>query len=298
MIDQLENHLRDALAARADDLPAGATQRLRSHDYRPRTRDLRPPVAAGALITAGAAAAAVLLVGLGPRTPEAFAGWTATPTPADSTQVNAAEAACRQRLAAEPTPPGAVSKTPLAPDETATPVLTDTRGPFTFVIFAGAHSGASCITGPDFTSLSSQHFSTATPTVPAGKVVVSQQLHTARAGYSFVEGHTGAGVTAITLILADGTRVQASSDNGWFVAWWPGTSDVTAADVTTAQGTTTQKFDTTSAPGCPQPPAGDHLTGCASGSGGQSGSVRSGSAVQSGSGGQSGSVSSIATGGN
>ncbi len=80
--------------------------------------------------------------------------------------------------------------------------------------------------------------------------------HTAHGSdaYSFVEGHAGAGVTAATLILSDGSQVQTTVQNGWLVAWWPGSAAVTSAEVTTASGTTTQHFDTQPTGGCPQPP--------------------------------------------
>ena len=87
MIDQLESELRSALRARADELPADAGARVRAHEYRPRTRDLRPPVAAGVVTTAVAAAAVVALVDLGPQATAAFAGWSATPTQAPVQQV-------------------------------------------------------------------------------------------------------------------------------------------------------------------------------------------------------------------
>jgi hypothetical protein len=270
MMEQIERDVREALAACADEVPARATGRLRAHDYRPRTRAMGPPVAAGAL-AAGVAVAAVLAVDLGTGTTEAFAGWTASPTHATDQQTTAAESACRQRLAAMPAPPSGAPAPPSP--STLAPVLTDTRGPFTFVIFASDHASASCISSPAFTSLSGTA-STGSTTPPAGKVVLSSAEHTARAGqaYSFAEGHTGAGVTATTLILSDGTRVQASSANGWFVAWWPGASQVVGADVTTAQGTSTQHFDTAPAMPCPQG-ANVVCTG-ASGSGGrQSGSI-------------------------
>jgi hypothetical protein len=61
--------------------------------------------------------------------------------------------------------------------------------------------------------------------------------------YAFADGHTGDGVSAVTLILDDGTKVQASVANGWFVAWWPGAHEVKAADVTTPDGVKTQTFD-------------------------------------------------------
>ena len=61
--------------------------------------------------------------------------------------MTSAEAACRQRLSALPTPGSG------APAPGLLPVLTDTRGPFTFVIFASADANASCISEPSFTSV-------------------------------------------------------------------------------------------------------------------------------------------------
>ena len=81
MIEQLESELRSVLKARADNLPEGAGARVRAHDYRPRARDLRPPVAAGVLTTAAAAAAVVAVIDLGPKAPAAFAGLDADAHP-------------------------------------------------------------------------------------------------------------------------------------------------------------------------------------------------------------------------
>ena len=258
MIEPLESELRSALRARADDLPTEARARVRARDYHPRTRDIRPPVAAGALVTAAAAAAAVALVDLGPSTSEAFAGWTRVPTHASAAQVGSATSSCRSQLAAPP-PPGAVSPTKPTglPDVRAmTPVLTDTRGPFTFVIFAGARNASAwCISGPNFTSTSIRSDAdTAAP--PAAQIIPTFQEHTARAGdaYSFIEGHAGSGVTAATLVLSDGSKVQATIQNGWLVAWWPGSAQLTSAQVTTASGTSTQTFKSQSASQCPPPP--------------------------------------------
>ena len=145
------------------------------------------------------------------------------------------------------------------------PVLTDTRGPFTFVIYSGANgANGTCISGPGFTSLSTRSGNGAAPP-SAGKIVASFEAHTAHAGdaYSFVEGHTGAGVTAATLVLSDGSHVQTTVQNGWLVAWWPGAAQVTSALVTTASGTTTQAFDTSASPGllaAPGQPARERCT--------------------------------------
>jgi hypothetical protein len=267
MIEQLESELRSALRARAGDLPAGAGARVRARDYRPRTRDLRPPVAAGALTTAAAAAAAVLLIDLGPKAPAAFAGWTPAPTHASRVQVTGARGDCTQRLAqlrgsAVQAASQRAGQNPLLQQlarlSTTAPVLTDTRGPFTFVVFNAGQANASCISGPGFASVSVQVAAHAPSPPAAGTIVPSFEVRSARAGhaYSFVEGHTGTGVTAVTLVLSDGSHLQATLQNGWLVAWWPGDAQLTSAQVATASGTSTQTFHTTLPAGCPPPPSG------------------------------------------
>lgn len=291
----IETQLRDALAARAQDIPRASAERLSAHDYRPRTRDLRPPVAAGALLTAAAAAATVALVDLGPSTPAAFAGWTARPTTAPASQVTGAEAGCTQRLEAIPNSRAAanvatVTGKPmgLPSVRTLSPVLSDTRGPFTFLVFADADANASCISGPGFTSVSEARSLGPVPAVPTDGITVSWEAHTARAGqaYSFAEGHTGTGVSAVTLNLADGTAIQTSTQNGWFVAWWPGSTSAISSTVTTAAGTTTAALPPAMIPACPPAPSGG-VVSCTAGSGaggaGAAAGMMSGSSAGSGS---------------
>ena len=148
-IDQLEDDLRAALAARADEVPTGAATRVRAHHYRPRTRGLRPPVAVGGVTVAAATGAAVWLFALSPQTSSAFAGWTATPTTAAPGQVSTAESTCENRVADIPTgrrgdgasgPASAAAHSDGLGADLAglQPVLTDTRGPFTWVILASS----------------------------------------------------------------------------------------------------------------------------------------------------------------
>jgi hypothetical protein len=241
MIDQLESELRSALRARADELPADAGSRVRGHDYRPRTR--------------------VLLIDLGPQAPAAFAGWSRVPTHASRAQVAGATADCASQVTGPPRRTGPASTTAikgLPSVGTLHPVLTDTRGPFTFVIYSGAgNASASCISGPNFTSLSMRVGGGGAAAPPAGRIATSLEAHTAHAGdaYSFVEGHAGAGVAAVTLILSDGTHVQTTLQNGWLVAWWPGSAQLSAAQVTTPAGTNTQRFDPRAMPSCASPSA-------------------------------------------
>ena len=60
--------------------------------------------------------------------------------------------------------------------------------------------------------------------------------------YGFVIARAGDGVTAATLTLEDGTNVTATVQNGWAVAWWPGTHQLTSAQLATSSGTQTQAF--------------------------------------------------------
>jgi hypothetical protein len=50
-------------------------------------------------------------------------------------------------------------------------------------------------------------------------------------------------VSAANLTLGDGSMVTATVDNGWVVAWWPGTAHLASAQLTTPSGTQTQTFN-------------------------------------------------------
>ncbi len=225
MNQQLESELRTALREHAGELPAAAVARLTHMDYCPRSGRLRPPVALGATALAAAAAgAAALIVSLGAGAGNAFAGWTAKPTKAPPAQVAAAAAGC----AGSPTA-GAPLK------------LIDTRGPFTFLIYADADSGATCIQGPGVSVVRASG-SRAPVNVPAGRILLSPAHSASFRGpsFSFIDDRTGAGVSGVTLVLADGTNVRATVGNGWYIAWWPGLQRVKSAEVSTPSGVVTQ----------------------------------------------------------
>jgi hypothetical protein len=230
MNDQLNSDLRTALRARASLVPDASVVRLTAIDYHPRRSRLRPPVALGATATAGAAAGvAALLISLGTGASSAFAGWTAKPTAPAPGQLRAAGVACE----ASQSP---VSGLPLK--------LADTRGPYTFAIYADSETSATCIDGPTFVAASTSA-SSIPVSVPDGQILFSSAHRTDRAGqaFSFSDGRTGAGVTGVTLLLDNGTTVQATVGNGWFVAWWPGGNQVKSAQITTPAGVKTQTFN-------------------------------------------------------
>jgi hypothetical protein len=230
MNDHLQSDLRTALRARASLVPDASIARLTGIDYHPRRSRLRPPVALGATATAGAAAGvAALVISLGTGATTAFAGWTAKPTAPAPGQIHAASVACQ----ASQSP---VSGLPLK--------LADTRGPYTFAIYADSETSATCIEGPTFVGASTSA-SSVPVSVPDGQILLSSAHRSDRAGqaFSFSDGRTGAGVTGVTLMLDNGTTVQATVGNGWFVAWWPGGNPVKSAQITTPAGVKTQTFD-------------------------------------------------------
>jgi hypothetical protein len=264
---QLESELREAFSLRASRVPPEAFDRLRAVDYRPRARRVAPPVKVTALAgaaTAGAFAASTFLGG----TQAAFAGWSPSPTSASAAQLSSVEATCQQHLAGLPAPPGAVRPGSWHEE------LTDVRGPFAFTVYQdqGGRNEATCFTGPGFTLVRNAVVAGTGMSVSgadggpagAGAGTVESEGAAAAGGiehfnvallalpgggrYTLVEGRTRTDVSGVALVRHDGSTVEATTQNGRFVAWWPKTEPVTAAEVTTASGTVREDLG-------PPPPA-------------------------------------------
>jgi hypothetical protein len=235
MSDLLEDNLREALADRAARVTPAASARLRAIDYHPRTRSLgsrRTVGALGALGLSGAAAVAGAAILLGSNAAPAFAGWTRSPTAPVPGQLVAAQEHCTTGSGA--------------------PVLTDTRGPYTASIYA---DGSTCVDGNGI-EISSDHGGNATPSVRAGTIQLNGAGESDSNGnaLTMVDGPIGDGVTGVTITRSDGSSVQATVKNGWYLAWWPGTERAVIARVSTASGITAQSFPSgpdRSAPACP-----------------------------------------------
>lgn len=260
MIEQLESELREALAQRAQAMPAQAYARLRQVDYHPRSPLRRTGLAlGGSALAAGVAGITVSLVGLGAGTQRAFAGWTPSPTTPASGQTADAEAACKGNMAtpaelehaitdANGTRP-ASGEWPSGGGEWRT-VLTDTRGPYTTVLLANADGRASCLNGPGFPrpaiGVGERTAAGKWPAIAAGQIsepTYGFSRATGEQPYMTTSGRLGSGVSAVTLVLSDGRHIASSIENGWFLAWWPGSQRTIAAEVTTASGTHTQPLD-------------------------------------------------------
>jgi hypothetical protein len=185
---------------------------------------------------AAAAVAAVLVFSAGSAPSAAFAGWSADPAPQSSGQVHTAESECQRNAQL-------VSRAPS---------LADVRGPFTLLVYAG-DSGGLCITGPSLLSPTNEPpfapfgvggtITTASLSSDVIQPTVTGGLTTrAAAEFTVDVGRVGVSVTAVTLTLQNGDRVEATTSNGWFAAWWPGGQAAQTASITTASGTTTQQL--------------------------------------------------------
>jgi hypothetical protein len=234
MADQFEQNLREVLSHRAGRFDHDSIARLRAIDYRPPRRPMRSWPTVGVVGVGGTAAVAAAIALVSGAT-SAFAGWRAAPTPPRPGQLAQADQACGADL--------------------GTPVLTDTRGPYTAAIYASSTTSDLCLSG-NGVSMSSSFTSAAPVNVAAG------QIHPGGGGMrdsagnalTLVDGRTGAGVTAVTIELRDGSSVQATVAGGWYLAWWPGSVAATNAQVTSSSGTSTVAFPSTpalQAPDCP-----------------------------------------------
>lgn len=234
---------------------------------------------AGGLAALGASGGAALVFFAGAGASSAFAGWTATPTRPASGETAGALASCTSQLA------GAAEGQSGTPGARWQPLLTDTRGPFTAMILRSGSAVASCVAGPSFTStaatattggasehvLSSEHsmsVGSASTNVPASVSALrpggagpiseasDEQLTTDGAqAYTFVQGQVASGVTGVTLVLSDGSSVQATVASGSFVAWWPGKAEPTSASAASGSTVTTQQLTFAPLPRPPIPPA-------------------------------------------
>ncbi len=307
MKTEFEADLSEAFAVCAAAVPEAAASRLRSIDYRPREHRLRAPVTVGAGVLASAVTAgAVLSVVLGGAAP-AYAGWSAAPTTPSSSPSPSAAASCESQLTTTPPGPEGSSLgsgpwenvlTDVRGPFTVALFQNDgayaacfTSSSFTEVnmVSSGGSSGTASGSARGSASLgastqvgsSGGSGGTASGGVSSASVgggtasgdlsqVSQSHLSTSDGPYTLVDGRVATGVTGVTLVRDDGQDVVTTVADGWFVAWWPDSAGATAAQVTTASGTTTESLLLPNhAPGVPPAP-GSGVAGN-SGSSGSSG---------------------------
>jgi hypothetical protein len=221
MTDLLEHTLQDTFSRQAEQLAPDSVQRVLTSDYRRRARARRTITAIAAVASAAAVSAALLLTS---NPAPAFAGWSPTP------QTASHETAAGQCLG-------------------GTPVLTDARGPYTAVVYSLPDGVGTCLQKDGSVLFSG------TATGPGEKTVSPHAIGTFIATstdahgnkFTILYGPAGASVTAVRVEREHGAPVDATVSDGWYLAWWPDSSPVTATQVTTAEGTHNTAFPSAAA---------------------------------------------------
>jgi hypothetical protein len=199
MSDLLEHELREVFIERSARITDEASARLREIDYHPRCRRLpsRPALGGGRTERHSRC--------LGPSVPPRIRGHACIcwmdPGP-DSTPLSTACRGCQALRPAVRTPPRSMPTVPRAWPETA------------------ARSNSSGADGGQ-------------PDVPAGTIELRGAGESDSEGraLTMVDGRAGAGVTGVKIARSDGSEVQATVKNGWYLAWWPGTQRPVSAQV-------------------------------------------------------------------
>lgn len=259
MNDTLEQNLRMALSELAAGRSTEPDARLQAIDYHPSgRRRLRWPVAgATATLLAAAASSAVLLSS---AAPEAFAGWTAVPTKPTAAALNTATALCN-------------ALNPTGGRLTGKPVLTEARDRYVAAIYMNKATASyqACVSngvwGGDGTGVMGGPLNAnAAPGadqlgIPADGAMSGVGFPGLGAGFrgripawwsaltgrqrranSDIEqnlvGRAGRNVRSVTLVFDRGAAVNATVENGWYFAWWPGAALPDTVKVTTSSGTT------------------------------------------------------------
>jgi hypothetical protein len=184
-------------------------------------------------LAAGIAVTAVLVLGTsGSGLTSAFADWTAAPTKPTLGEISAAQARCHQ------------------PESAA---LADTRGPFELLLFkTRTRQLVECHTWPRGRTGYSDPG-------PEGKIAAPNAITTItcfsgglrtqsrpREVYLEMYGLIGKNVNQVTLRLQGGATVRATTSNGLWAAWWPGSHRDVSIHVKTATATTIVRHTTNS----------------------------------------------------
>lgn len=195
---------------------------------------------------ATAAAASVVLVPtvISTKGSTAFASWTPEPQILSATASAALQDDCLTSAGAMTD--GSAATTPTAG-------FSETRGDYTFTLVATGRGVGSCFlldeapVGPRGEQERGANTWAAASDLPAPtpdgtSVVWGASFSSAAGTYTSAMGRIGSEVTGVTLIAADGRRVQASADQGYFLAWWPGEGgDELTLRSTLVDGSTTSR---------------------------------------------------------
>lgn len=230
-----------------------ALQRARADlDRRIRAERRQPRWGRWALAAGVAAATTVALVVWPSADQDAFASWVATPTPASTAQVDAAQAQCdtalnraTEQLADTQREFGVhLLDAPSSVAELAgrSTLLSEQRGDVTFVLSTNDAWTVGCLAAPGIspalTEATTAEVSLRAALLAADEIDV---LGTADEGdgqgtsAALVYGRAGGQVAGVQLTTSGGVVVSATVGDGYWSAWWPSTGkDGAAADVRVA----------------------------------------------------------------
>lgn len=266
MNEPLERQLRAAFAERLVTISPTQGVRLRALDYRPRQRVLltRPVLGASGAAVLAALALVLFLVSSSPST--AFAGWTTSPAVVPAQTLTRTLSACKTEraarvLASEQRGPFTAivfmrsaspelcitqssrvlvrQSTVYPPRLLVKPAADKVNEPFiTHTVVGSAHARLSTLYRREDKLFARARSHGKISIAVANKIASSpadQKLKRAETklilgpgAITALSGSVGRDVTALTFVLKDGTRVRATVGNGWYLAWWPGSSRVGA----------------------------------------------------------------------
>lgn len=219
----------------ASQTPVEGRQRARRPPDRGHSgRAPRPlALASASALTAGIVAAVVVIGTSGSGPASAFAAWSATPTKPAHGELAAAQARCHQ------------------PESAA---LVDTRGPFELLLFKPrTRQLVECHTWPSRMTGYGDPGPEGKPAAPNAVTTItclsggySTRSHPRPQVYLEMYGLIGKNVNQVTLRLRGGATVRATTSNGLWAAWWPGSHKDASIQVKTATSTTIVRHTTSS----------------------------------------------------
>ena len=272
MTDSIEELVRETLRERAAQRDRSATARVISVDYRARTRRRRRFVPVfGAVSLSGAVAAVIAVVTVGSSAAPAFAGWVPAPNRPAPGQIATALRDCPRGF--NP-PPGATNVLPNRLGR-GTPVVVDTRGPYTAVVYSFRKGAGACLIGPTVYDSGAGENRTGEATPGRGQIqlFVTQGSDSSGNAFTVLDGHIGLDVRGVAIERSKGIAVKATVSHGWYLAWWPDSARAVAALITTTHGTSRAALPPDATQGPPS---------CRSGASGGCGAASFGSAGMAG----------------
>lgn len=187
---------------------------------RPRPRVFA--LASASATVAAIAAVVVVLVSSGSAPSSAFAAWSATPTKPRHGEILSAERQCHQSRPAS---------------------LADTRGPFALLLFEmGSRRLVLCHAWPSgFAGVAAAQPMGKTPSGDALTIVDCNsggyQTTSSHGTYMQMYGLLGRNISRVSISRRGRKPVQATTSDGLWAAWWPGSGRNISIRITTSSGT-------------------------------------------------------------